>query len=69
MRPINQLLYSVASILNDVTELRPETAFELPSKLLLAGSFYNNIIKNYVVLVLILIEINLERFLAYPIYC
>ena len=53
-----------------MTELRLETAFELQSKLLPVGSFYNNIIKRYpIILVWILIVSDLKRFVAYHIYC
>lgn len=53
-----------------MTYVWPETAFELQFKLLLTGSFYNNIIKRcYVILVLILIVGNLKRFAACHIYC
>ena len=45
-----------------MTELWPETAFELPYKPLPAGSFHNNIIKKYhMILVLILIVGNLKK--------
>ena len=45
-----------------MTELWPETAFELPSEPLPAGSFHNNIIKTYhIILVLILTVGNLKK--------
>ena len=53
-----------------MTELRPETAFELQSKVLPADSFYDDNIKKYpIILELISIPGNLKRFLANHIYC
>ena len=49
-----------------MARLLPERAFELQSKLLPTASFYNNIIKKYhVILVLILIVGKLKRFVAH----
>ena len=53
-----------------MTELWPVTAFELQSKLLLAGSLYDKITKKCpVILVLISILGSLKILVAYYIYC